>query len=147
MRLVSTVGIMLMMVGLCPLSGRTQESAEGLVNPIHGNSVNVSQMPADNTPATTEGEGADHQSSPGEAPMTSEPFTILTPTDKVVARFMKLDTDASGGVSLDEYMAMVRKHAEARYAAMDTNGDGEVTDKEYRAFWKSRMAHWYRLKR
>ncbi len=70
-----------------------------------------------------------------------------TPTDRIVARFMALDADASGGVSFEEYMAMVQKRAEARYRAMDANQDGEVTDEEYRAFWKSRMAKWYRLKR
>jgi len=70
-----------------------------------------------------------------------------TPTDRIVARFMALDADESGGVSLDEYMAMVQQRAEARYRAMDANGDGEVTDEEYRAFWKQRMAKWYRLRR
>ncbi len=70
-----------------------------------------------------------------------------TPTDRVVQRFMALDADESLGVSFEEYMAMVRASAEARFKAMDANGDGEVTDEEFRAFWSSRKAHWYRLKR
>lgn len=70
-----------------------------------------------------------------------------TPTDRIVSRFMALDTDASGGVSFDEYMAWVEQRAKTRFEAMDTDGDGEVSDAEYRLFWKSRLAHWYRLKR
>ncbi|MDX8401201.1 MAG: EF-hand domain-containing protein [Mariprofundaceae bacterium] len=71
----------------------------------------------------------------------------MTPTDKVVARFMALDTDESSGVSLDEYLEMVRARAEERFQAMDTDGDGEVTDEEFRAFWQSRKARWYRFRR
>jgi len=70
-----------------------------------------------------------------------------TQTDKIVEKFMTLDTDKSAGVSMDEYIAMVQQRVEARFAAMDADRDGEVTEDEYRAFWKSRMAKWYRLKR
>jgi|AMFO01.1.fsa_nt_gi hypothetical protein len=87
---------------------------------------------------------------PANAPGVQTEETPAAPhsaTDRIVARFMALDTDASGGVSADEYMAWVEQRARARFEAMDANGDGEVSDEEYRAFWKSRMAHWYRLKR
>ena len=70
-----------------------------------------------------------------------------TATDKIVEKFMALDSDASAGVSLKEYAAMVEQRLLARFAAMDADKDGEVTEDEYRAFWKSRMARWYRLKR
>jgi len=71
----------------------------------------------------------------------------VTSTDKIVDRFMELDTDASEGVSFDEYMAMVQQRAQDRFKGMDANEDGEVTADEYRQFWQSRMAQWYRLKR
>ncbi len=148
MRSVSTIGIMLAMMGLYPLSGQAQEPTEGVANPVVENGVNANKPPANDAPAMAEGAGADrNHPSLNESPATSESSGALSPTDKVVARFMTLDTDASGSVSFEEYMTMVQKRAEARYAAMDTNGDGEVSDKEYRAFWKSRMAHWYRPKR
>ncbi len=92
-------------------------------------------------------EGGPAGSTAGEAPAAGAPEGPMSATDRIVARFMALDTDTSGSVSLDEYMAMVQQRAMARYQAMDSNGDGEVSDKEYRAFWKSRLAHWYRLKR
>jgi hypothetical protein len=95
----------------------------------------TAMSPASAEPAATESASAE----PGAAGQT--------PTDRIVARFMALDADESGGVSFDEYMAMVQQRAEARYQAMDANQDGEVTDEEYRAFWKQRMARWYRLKR
>jgi len=148
MRSVSTIGIMLAMMGMYPLSVWAQQPMEGAANPAIENSANANTQPADDAPAMAKGEDANQNyPSPNESPATGESSGALSPTDKVVARFMNLDTDASGGVSFEEYMAMVQKRAEARYAAMDTNGDGEVTGREYRAFWKSRMAHWYRLKR
>ncbi len=77
-----------------------------------------------------------------------------TSTDKIVDKFMSLDVDGSSSVSMDEYITMVQQYITmvqqrvlARFAAMDADRDGEVTEDEYRAFWKSRMAKWYRLKR
>lgn len=70
-----------------------------------------------------------------------------TPTDKIVDRFMELDTDESEGVSFDEFNTMVMERATQRYFAMDTDDDGEVTSEEYRAFWKAQKAQYYRLKR
>ncbi len=70
-----------------------------------------------------------------------------TATDKIVARFMELDSDTTQSVSFAEYMAMVRQRAKARFASMDRNHDGEVTAEEYRAFWKAQKSQYYRLKR
>ncbi|RMH50350.1 MAG: thymidylate synthase [Zetaproteobacteria bacterium] len=67
--------------------------------------------------------------------------------DRIVARFMELDTDHSGAVSLDEYMAMVAQRAEERFRAMDTNHDGVVDPEERAAFWRREQARWYRLDR
>ena len=141
-----SIGIMLAIMSMYVPSGWAQEPVEKMVNPVFENETGLNRPPADDMPATTEGKNTNHQPL-NAASATTEPSGPLSPVDKVVARFMALDTDTSGGVSFEEYMAMVRKRAEARYAAMDANGDGEVTGKEYRAFWKSRMAHWYRLKR
>lgn len=91
--------------------------------------------PEDDTAAADEEAGGADTSGP------------VTSTDKIVDRFMELDTDASEGVSFDEYMAMVQQRAEDRFKGMDANQDGEVTADEYRQFWQSRMAQWYRLKR
>jgi len=74
-----------------------------------------------------------------------------TATDKIVERFMQLDTDedpeTAGTVSFEEYLSMVLERAQARFESMDADGDGEVTPDEYREFWQSRKAMWYRLKR
>ncbi len=80
----------------------------------------------------------------GEAGTNTGP---LTPTDKIVARFMELDLDASEGVSREEYLEMVTRRAEERFQSMDADGDGEVTAEEFREFWKKRKAQWYRLRR
>jgi len=71
----------------------------------------------------------------------------LTATDKIVNRFMELDTDTSEGVSFEEYMVMVQQRAQDRFASMDANQDGEVTADEYREFWMARKAQYYRPKR
>jgi len=71
----------------------------------------------------------------------------LTATDKIVARFMELDTDVTEGVSFEEYMFMVRERTEARFALMDENQDGEVSADEYRQFWQAQKSQYYRLKR
>jgi len=81
---------------------------------------------------------------PVEAASTGGP---KSQTDKIVEKFMELDTDESKSVSVQEYLIMVQQRVEARFAAMDANADGEVSEDEYRIFWKSRMAKWYRLKR
>jgi len=90
---------------------------------------------------------ADSATPADEEAGTTESSGPLTATDKIVDRFMTLDTDASEGVSFEEYMAMVQQRADDRFKSMDTNGDGEVTADEYRAFWQARKAQWYRLKR
>lgn len=91
---------------------------------------------------------ADSQSAEATPPDDAQETNggLKTTTDKIVDKFMLLDSDASKGVSMDEYMTMVQMRAKARFAAMDANGDGQVTADEYRAFWKARMAQWYRLK-
>jgi len=75
------------------------------------------------------------------------PSEPLTATDKIVDRFMELDTDATESVSLGEYLLMVQERAEARFALMDENKDGEVSADEYRQFWKTQKSQYYRLKR
>lgn len=72
-----------------------------------------------------------------------------TATDKIVDRFMQLNTnpDSSAGVDFEEYMTMVTQRAIDRFKAMDANGDEEVTADEYREFWKAQKAQYYRLKR
>jgi len=143
MRILS-VTIMLAMMGLYTLQGWAQESSAGTAPPVD-EGANTSPLSED-VPAVTAGEKTDNQPA-NKAPATSKPSGFTSATDKIVARFMELDTDMSAGVSFQEYMAMVQKRAEARYAGMDANRDGEVTDEEYRKFWKLRMAQWYRLKR
>jgi len=145
MRSVS-VGIMLAAMSLYALPGWSQETTEVTAKPVSESETGISTPSTGDAPAIIEGKGADNQP-PDEALAISEPAGPLSATDKIVARFMELDTDASGGVSYEEYMTMVRERIVARYAAMDTNDDGEVTDEEYRTFWKLRMAQWYRLKR
>jgi len=99
-------------------------------------------------------------SSTGNSVLVGEPATALpqeaeaarpsgpmTPTDKIVRRFMELDLDTSEGVSFEEYMIMVNQRAEDRFKSMDSNQDEEVSEEEYRTFWQTRKAQWYRLKR
>ncbi len=161
--LVTVLGFVtiLALSGMYPLPVLAQESGEPAVPSISGGGTDMNKSLSSETPAITEGGGADSQpvnetpaiaegagSQPAnEAPAITKPSGPMSATDKLVTRFMGLDTDTSGGVSFEEYMTMVRERAVARYAAMDSNDDGEVTDEEYRTFWKSRMAQWYRLKR
>ncbi|MDQ6953099.1 MAG: thymidylate synthase [Mariprofundaceae bacterium] len=70
-----------------------------------------------------------------------------SPTDKIVDTFMGLDVDVSTGVSLNEYMRMVKQRARGRFARMDRNHDGEVSAKEYRYFWHQEQSAYYRLQR
>jgi len=72
-----------------------------------------------------------------------------TATDKIVDRFMELNTnpETSAGVDFEEYFTMVQQRAMDRFEAMDANQDDEVTAEEYREFWKAQKAQYYRLKR
>ncbi|HKI60550.1 MAG TPA: hypothetical protein VKA23_05900 [Mariprofundaceae bacterium] len=72
-----------------------------------------------------------------------------TATDKIVDRFMELNTnpEESAGVDFEEYFTMVQQRATDRFALMDANKDDEVTADEYREFWKAQKAQYYRLKR
>ncbi len=74
----------------------------------------------------------------------SGPATV---TDRIVDRFMALDSDKSDGVSYSEYRAFIDERIRQRYKAMDDNHDGEVTRDEYEAFWKARKSQYYRIKR
>jgi len=73
----------------------------------------------------------------------------VTATDKIVDRFMQLNTnpESSAGVDYNEYFTMVQQRAQDRFKMMDANGDEEVTADEYREFWKAQKAQYYRLKR
>lgn len=113
--------------------------------PVHA------QPPAqDDFEATTE--MADEQGGDGtfitgfERPEREGPATA---TDKIVDRFMELNTnpEESAGVDFEEYSTMVMQRAQDRFEAMDANQDSEVTADEYREFWKTQKAQYYRLKR
>ncbi|OIQ00141.1 MAG: hypothetical protein AUK35_03105 [Zetaproteobacteria bacterium CG2_30_46_52] len=69
---------------------------------------------------------------------------ILSTTDKVVAKFMQLDTDESLTVSFEEYEQLVLLRMGERFTAMDTNEDNEISEEEYRAFWTNQKAQYYR---
>lgn len=106
--------------------------------------------PAATTPDTTNPDNTpapDNSAATDEEAGTADTSGPVTATDKIVNRFMALDTDASEGVSFDEYMTMVQQRAQDRFKSMDANGDGEVTADEYRQFWQSRMSQLYRLNR
>lgn len=141
-----SIGIILAMAGLYALPGLAQESGDGTASSVFSDGTGKNPAVSGNTHIVTKDKNADIPVA-NEAPADSEAAGPMSATDKIVARFMALDTDTSGGVSFDEYMTMVQQRAKTRYAAMDTNNDGEVTDEEYRTFWKLRMAQWYRLKR
>ncbi len=143
----TSIGIMLVVLGLYALPGLAQEIEAGAANPVPENSPDINGRVPDDISAAAKEENAGNPAA-GETNSISKPAAgPMSATDKIVARFMTLDADASGGVSFEEYMAMVQQRATVRYAAMDADGNGEVSDEEYRAFWKSRMAQWYRLKR
>lgn len=69
---------------------------------------------------------------------------IVTATDKVVAKFMALDTDETLTVSFEEYEQMVLLRMGERFTAMDTNEDNEISEEEYRNFWTTQQAKYYR---
>jgi len=131
-------------MGLYTLPGWAQESGDGTI-PSVNESANA-QTASEKAPVVTESKPIGHLPTI-RTPAISKATGSMSATDKIVARFMKLDSDMSAGVSFEEYMRMVKQRATARYAMMDSNHDGEVTDVEYRRFWKLRMAQWYRLKR
>ncbi len=81
------------------------------------------------------------------AAATSTAYAAPTVSDRIVERFMALDEDKSGTVSLDEYLAMVVDRAEQRFNAMDRNHDDEVTPEERADYWRKQQAKWYRLNR
>ncbi len=68
-----------------------------------------------------------------------------TVSERIVERFMQLDEDQSGAVTLDEYMTMVAERAEARFNDMDRNHDGAVDARERASYWRKQQAKWYRL--
>jgi len=116
-------------------------AADAVVPPLSGAQTPAGQMFDDAQAVSVLGEGA-----PAEA-QAKRRNGPKTQTDKIVDKFMTLDVDGSAGVSMDEYITIVQQRVMARFAAMDADRNGEVTEDEYRAFWKSRMAKWYRLKR
>ncbi|MDQ6954810.1 MAG: thymidylate synthase [Mariprofundaceae bacterium] len=77
----------------------------------------------------------------------AKPTKAITATDKIVARFIALDTNKTEGVSYKEYMVMVQTRAKTRFSLMDSNHDNEVTADEYRHFWRTQKSQYYRLKR
>lgn len=91
-------------------------------------------------------EGGDSFITAFEKPERERPATA---TDKIVDRFMELNTnpEASVGVDFEEYFTMVQRRAMDRFELMDANKDDEVTPDEYREFWKAQKAQYYRLKR
>jgi len=141
---------MLAVLGLSALPGLAQELETGAANPVREMSPDINgRIPDDISAAAKENakeKGSGDQAASEKDSVNGQVTGPLSATDKIVARFMALDADASGGVSFEEYMAMVQQRAAVRYATMDADGNGEVSDEEYRTFWKSRMAQWYRLK-
>ena len=81
------------------------------------------------------------------AAATDAAYAAPTVSDRIVERFMALDEDESGTVSIDEYLAMVVERAEQRFNAMDSNHDEEITPEERADYWRKQQAKWYRLNR
>jgi len=128
--------------GLALAEGETASTPEQLPAAISGPSAPESGVIADKTAGEATGESALPQEDE-----VAKPSGPMTPTDKIVRRFMELDLDTSEGVSFEEYMTMVNQRAEDRFKSMDSNQDEEVSEDEYRTFWQTRKAQWYRLKR
>jgi len=74
-------------------------------------------------------------------------YAASTVSDRIVQRFMALDEDESGTVTLDEYMGMVADRAEQRFNAMDRNHDQAVDEAERANYWRKQQSKWYRLNR
>lgn len=72
---------------------------------------------------------------------------ILSPTDKIVEKFMELDADESESITFDEYQILVMDRLGNRFIEMDTNGDEQVTAEEYRNFWVDKKSQHYRPRR
>jgi len=72
---------------------------------------------------------------------------VLTATDKVVEKFMELDTDDSESVSFAEYKTMVNERLEQRFQKMDRDRNGNVSEDEYRNFWTQQKSTYYRPRR
>jgi len=127
-------------------SPAAQSADASAAAPADENMIEDEEAPAERLPG---------EAMPADGPIPADalarqgsgPKGPKTSTDKIVDKFMALDVDHSFGVSMDEYITVVQQRVMARYAAMDADKNGEVTEDEYRAFWKSRMAKWYRLKR
>jgi len=111
---------------------------------------------APNAPAQSDAMAIEDEEAPAaDAPLadpfgTPEPQAVggpKTATDKIVEKFMLLDTDESKSVSMQEYLVMVQQRVQARFEAMDANHNGEISEDEYRTFWKTRMTKWYSLQR
>jgi hypothetical protein len=133
---VVSIGLLAATIGFVSPASAADTMVDG-VNPTPATPAPAQGTPAAaGTPATT--------TTDNTAPQATGPET---PTDKIVDRFMQLDTDQSDSVSFDEYMTMVQQRAKDRFDAMDTNHDGQVTPDEYRQFWQLRKQQWYRLKR
>lgn len=72
---------------------------------------------------------------------------VLTPTDKIVEKFMELDLDESESVSFEEYELMVKQRLIDRFNEMDSNDDDEISEEEYRKFWIEKKSQFYRPRR
>jgi Ca2+-binding EF-hand superfamily protein len=89
--------------------------------------------------------------------ITTQLFTLLTTLtlgveastaedgakqEKVHEVFTRLDTDASGSLSLDEFVAGHKEEkaeiAAKRFAKMDRDGDGSISADEFKAGYKAR---------
>lgn len=72
---------------------------------------------------------------------------VSSMTDKVVSKFMNLDSNGSGTVSISEYQSMVLKRMRQRFRQMDANRDGQISEQEYRNFWVKTKSNYYRPRR
>lgn len=90
----------------------------------------------------------------GRPGMTAEKFAqldlnndgLLSPDEHPMRkargqRFAALDTDGSGGVSLEEMQAGKNKRVAEQFARMDTDGNGEISLEEHQARADKRHHH------
>ena len=127
--------ILVVLVALTALPALAQEEA------TQAGDMMAAEVATPSTQERIEELKADLAKSEREGPATA--------TDKIVDRFMALNTnpEESIGVDFEEYFTMVMQRAMDRFEAMDTDQDDEVTEEEYREFWKAQKAQYYRLKR